>query len=55
MQGTKFKWSELMKKYIFATFVVILSVTCFASYSFGIDTGKKISAADAGSLSLSVI
>ena len=31
-----------MKKYIFAVFVVILSVTCFASYSFGIDKGKKL-------------
>ena len=26
-----------MKKYIFAAFVAVLSVTCFASYSFGID------------------
>ena len=31
-----------MKKYIFAVFVVILYVTCFASYSFGIDKGKKL-------------
>ena len=31
-----------MKKYIVAVFVVILSVTCFASYSFGIDKGKKL-------------
>jgi len=27
----------VMKKYIFAAFVAVLSVTCFASYSFGID------------------
>ena len=26
-----------MKKYIFVAFVAVLSVTCFASYSFGID------------------
>ncbi len=26
-----------MKKYIFAAFVAVLSVTCFASYSFGVD------------------
>ena len=26
-----------MKKYLFAAFVVVLSVTCFASYSFGLD------------------
>jgi uncharacterized protein YjbI with pentapeptide repeats len=26
-----------MKKYIFAAFVAVLSVTCFASYSFGLD------------------
>ncbi|MDP7367507.1 MAG: hypothetical protein QGH83_09640 [Candidatus Pacebacteria bacterium] len=31
-----------MKKYIFVAFVVVLSVTCFASYSFGIDKGKKL-------------
>ena len=31
-----------MKKYIFAAFVAVLSVTCFASYSFGIDTVKKL-------------
>ena len=26
-----------MKKYIFVAFVAVLSVTCFASYSFGVD------------------
>ena len=31
-----------MKKYIFAAFVAVLSVTCFASYSFGIDKAKKL-------------
>ena len=31
-----------MKKYLFAAFVAVLSVTCFASYSFGIDKGKKL-------------
>ena len=31
-----------MKKYLFAAFVVVLSVTCFASYSFGIDKAKKL-------------
>ena len=31
-----------MKKYIFVAFVAVLSVTCFASYSFGIDKGKKL-------------
>ena len=31
-----------MKKYIFVAFVVVLSVTCFASYSFGIDKAKKL-------------
>ena len=31
-----------MKKYIFVAFVAVLSVTCFASYSFGIDMAKKL-------------
>ena len=31
-----------MKKYIFVAFVAVLSVTCFASYSFGIDKAKKL-------------